>query len=102
MPDPRSVVTPSEDAPVVAVLDTGLGRHPWFPPEDEDARAEDCTHPCPGAHRRATVACSVKSIGQINVIGLATRRFGLIVVAQVRFMIMEAIRFPFDNETSDQ
>lgn len=55
-PDPRATTTPTKDAPVVAVLDTGLGQHPWFPAEDEDASAEDCTDPstCPGAHRRVT------------------------------------------------
>ena len=34
-PDPRATTTPTKDAPVVAVLDTGLGQHPWFPAEDE-------------------------------------------------------------------
>jgi serine protease len=40
---------------VVAVLDTGLGKHPWFPDEAEGATAESCTGECPGAHRRVTV-----------------------------------------------
>ena len=53
-PDPRTTATPSAGAPVVAVLDTGLGRHEWFPEELEDASAETCTDPCPGAHRRVT------------------------------------------------
>ena len=43
------------DPPVVAVLDTGLGQHPWFPDEAEGATAESCTGVCPGAHRRVTV-----------------------------------------------
>lgn len=29
-PDPRTLVGVPDDAPVVAILDTGLGRHPWF------------------------------------------------------------------------
>ena len=46
------------DAPVVAVLDTGLGQHPWFPDESAAKTAETCTDPgtCPGAHRRVTFA----------------------------------------------
>ena len=54
-PDPRTGVATTEHTPVVAVLDTGLGRHHWFPEEDEHASAEDCTGPCPGAHRRVTL-----------------------------------------------
>ena len=53
---------PSAKAPVVAILDTGLGKHPWFPDErrndeKEIPPAEACTDPatCPGAHRRVTV-----------------------------------------------
>ena len=55
-PDPRGSTTPAEDAPVVAVLDTGLGAHPWFPPEAQGVSADDCTDPatCPGAHRRVS------------------------------------------------
>jgi serine protease len=52
--DPRKAVTPGANAPVVAVLDTGLGKHPWFPDEPEGATAEQCTGTCPGAHRRVT------------------------------------------------
>ena len=47
-------MTPVTDPPVVAVLDTGLGQHPWFPDEAEGATAESCTGVCPGAHRRVT------------------------------------------------
>ena len=53
-PDPREHVEPTPDAPVVAVLDTGLGRHPWFPDEPEGSTAEDCIAPCPGSHRHVT------------------------------------------------
>ena len=53
-PDPRKGVKPPADAPVVAVLDTGLGQHPWFPDEHKDASAETCSGDCPGAHRRVT------------------------------------------------
>ncbi len=61
-PDPRTLVAPVEHPPVVAVLDTGLGQHPWFPaedeegtPEDQKVTAEDCREgQCPGAHRRVT------------------------------------------------
>ena len=55
-PDPRSGVTPGGGAPVVAILDTGLGKHPWFPDERADDTADSCTDPstCPGAHRRVT------------------------------------------------
>ena len=53
-PDPRTLVAPVEHPPVVAVLDTGLGPHPWFPPEVDNATAEECTKNCPGAHRRVT------------------------------------------------
>ena len=43
-------------SPVVAVLDTGLGRHPWFPDEDGRPDRRDVHRPatCPGAHRRVT------------------------------------------------
>ena len=66
--NPRDVMSPTAKSPtanppVVAVLDTGLGKHPWFPdedkegtPEDEKATAEECTGACPGAHRRVTFA----------------------------------------------
>jgi hypothetical protein len=53
-PDPRKAVTLPADAPVIAVLDTGLGQHTWFPDEAADATAEKCTGSCPGAHRRVT------------------------------------------------
>jgi serine protease len=60
-PDPRERIQPSSDAPVVAILDTGLGQHPWFPDDGVDDKgvartAESCTDPtkCPGAHRRVT------------------------------------------------
>ncbi|MFL6079221.1 MAG: S8 family serine peptidase [Ornithinibacter sp.] len=53
-PDPRGGVTVPEHPPVVAVLDTGLGKHPWFPAEPEGATAESCTGKCPGAHRKVT------------------------------------------------
>ena len=54
-PDPRTIAAPAEHPPVVAVLDTGLGKHPWFPDEAETATADTCTVSCPGAHRRVTV-----------------------------------------------
>ena len=61
-PDPRKATMPSATAPVVAILDTGLGTHPWFPDERRNGEkeirpAEECTDPatCPGAHRRVTV-----------------------------------------------
>lgn len=39
-PDPRTLVDVPGDAPVVAILDTGLGRHPWF--------TDDSGAPLPG------------------------------------------------------
>lgn len=54
-PDPRAGIDTSVEQPVVAVLDTGLGQHPWFPDEDPDATAESCTGVCTGAHRRVTL-----------------------------------------------
>lgn len=53
-PDPRTGLRPGAERPVVAVLDTGLGRHPWYPPEAPGATAEECTGTCPGAHRRVS------------------------------------------------
>jgi Subtilase family len=54
-PDPRNSAAPSEHPPVVAVLDTGLGKHPWFPTEAEGASADTCVAgACPGAHQRVT------------------------------------------------
>lgn len=55
-PDPRTLVAPSDHPPVVAVLDTGLGEHPWFPSAQDEGNAEDCADgACPGAHRRVTL-----------------------------------------------
>lgn len=39
-PDPRTLVDVPDGAPVVAILDTGLGRHPWF--------TDDTGAPLPG------------------------------------------------------
>ncbi|MEO6790930.1 MAG: S8 family serine peptidase, partial [Ornithinibacter sp.] len=54
-PDPRAGIDGSVERPVVAVLDTGLGQHPWFPDEDPTATAESCAGDCGGAHRRVTL-----------------------------------------------
>ncbi|MBM6401606.1 S8 family serine peptidase [Phycicoccus sonneratiae] len=55
-PDPRLAARPGAERPVVAVLDTGLGRHDWYPEEDEGATADTCSGDCPGAHRRVGTA----------------------------------------------
>ncbi|MFQ6170731.1 S8 family serine peptidase [Oryzobacter sp. R7] len=59
-PDPRLAVRAGlpDEPPVVAILDTGLGEHSWFPPEGEKATVDDCPGgaACPGVHRRVVHA----------------------------------------------